>query len=110
MRKLVLVPVLVVAVGIAGFEGYGAYTRSKPVDYSRGGGDFAALPSATASPTAGTPSASAVPGRPAATPTRSPLALPRTEATAAPQPVVTTAPSAAPAATAAPLVVPRTGT
>jgi hypothetical protein len=110
MRKLVLVPVLVVAVGIAGFEGYGAYTRSKPVDYSRGGGDFAALPSATPSPTPGTPSASAAaPGRPTASPTRVPAALPRTDQTSAPVATVTAAaPTAKPTAAALPL--PRAGT
>src|SRR4051794_651246 len=43
-RKRLWVPVVVLAVAVAGFEGYGAYTRSTPVDYARGGGDFASLP------------------------------------------------------------------
>lgn len=53
MRKRYWAPVLVLAVGIAGFEGYGAYTRSTPVDYARGGGGFGVL-TPTAAPTPGT--------------------------------------------------------
>jgi hypothetical protein len=108
-RKRVVLPVVLVAVGVAGFKGYGAYTRSQPVDYSRGGGDFAALPSATAGATAasGTPTASAAPGKATATPTRPPVVLPRTDATSAPTgaPTVT-----AVAPTTQALAVPQPGT
>jgi hypothetical protein len=103
-RKRVWVPVVVLAVGIAGFQGYGAYTRSKPVDYSRGGSDFAALPSPT--PTPGT---SHVPG-PTAVPltTPTPTSLPRAEVTTAPTGQPTN--QAVTAAPKSPLAVPAVGT
>ena len=102
-RRRLWVPLVVLAVAFAGFEGYGAYTRSKPVDYSRGGGDFAGAPTATASPrtTATAPTSIATP-----TATGAPTLLPRAE--------VTIGPTAAPAAAAAPtataaLALPRVG-
>jgi hypothetical protein len=90
MRKRLWVPVLVVAVGLAGFEGYGAYTRSTPVDYARGGDDFAALPTPT--PTAsGTPVSTPSPTRaPAPATTVATTSLPRAVAT--PEPTATAAP------------------
>jgi hypothetical protein len=64
-----LSPVIVFALLIGAFLGYGAYTRSKPTHYSRGGDVFAAGvtpdPGASALPTAGPsarPSISATPG------------------------------------------------
>ncbi|MCU1599516.1 MAG: hypothetical protein JWO22_225 [Frankiales bacterium] len=112
MRKRYWAPVLVLAVGFAGFKGYGAYTRSKPVDYSRGGGDFAALPSGTPTATAGTTAAPVVPSVTAG-PTAGVTSLPRTDTTAAPtvapgRSTVTAAPQ--PTRTAAGVVVPRVGT
>ena len=106
MRKRLGVPlavVAVVAVAVAGFEGYGAYTRSSPVDYARGGDDFAALPSTT--PTAGTTAAATTSAAPSVSP--SPRALPRVEATQ--QQAAPTA-TARPVATAVALVVPAVGT
>jgi hypothetical protein len=109
-RKRVWVPVVVLAVAVAGFEGYGAYTRSQPVDYSRGGGEFAALPSTT--PTAGT---SEVPGA-TATPTvgagSTPTSVPLVGGTSAPTVAATTGPTVAPAATrvASTVGVPAVGT
>ena len=42
-RKRVVVPVATVLVAVTGFVGYGAYTRSKPITYSRGGNEFAVV-------------------------------------------------------------------
>ena len=105
MRKRVWLPLVVLgvgALGIGGFEGYGAYTRSKPVEYSRGGGDFAALP--TASPTPGTTAAASASAAPSATPAAT--ALPRVQATQRPEPAT----RVGPVATSAALVVPAVGT
>ncbi len=111
MRKRYWVPVLVLAVGVAGFKGYGAYTRSKPVDYSRGGGDFAALPSSTPTASAGT---TTPPVTPTATgsPTAGVTSLPRTDTTTAPAvaPVTSAAPLPEPTKTTTGVVVPRVGT
>jgi hypothetical protein len=108
-RKRVLVPVVLLAVGFAGFKGYGAYTRSQPVDYSRGGDDFGTLVEAT--PTLGTTAASAAPTGKATAPaaTGSPTALPRVDVTSAPTsvPVVTSVPR--PQTVTATTVTPRVG-
>lgn len=114
MRKRLWVPVVVLAVGAAGFEGYGAYTRSKPVDYSRGGEDFAQVTSPSASPTAGAqPGATAGPtATTGPTASAGPVtALPRTVTTAGPTaaaPVVTSAPQQPRAVP--PVPVPAVGT
>src|SRR5205809_550318 len=78
-RKHFWVPVVVLAVAFGGFQGYGAYTRSKPVDYGRGGVDFAAVTPAT--PKAGTTESAATPS-PTASASRAP-SLRRAEVTAA---------------------------
>ena len=112
MRKRYWVPVLVLAVVIAGFKGYGAYTRSKPVDYARGG-DFGAVPATT--PAAGetpgtTPGAAAPTATPAATAGPAVTSLPRAVASAAPTraaSVPTAAPQ--PSRAAALPVVPKAG-
>lgn len=110
MRKRTWVPVLVLAIAVVGFEGYGAYTRSKPVGYSRGGGDFGVLPPSTPTPgtTASAPSASA-----SATASAGPrvTALPRVDSPQVPT-RATTAPAVGPAPTlpAGLPVVPREGT
>lgn len=90
-RKLVVVPlvaVLLVALVTAAFVGYGAYTRSKPVHYARGGQQFAALPS------------------PTATVSMAPSGAPSSTETAAPS--TTAAPTTAPSTSGAPSVLPRT--
>jgi hypothetical protein len=102
MRKRLWVPLVVVAVAVAGFEGYGAYTRSSPVDYSRGGGDFAALPSRTPAP--GTTAAATRSAAPSVSPTA--RALPRVEATEQAAPTTT----ALPVPTTAAVGVPAVGT
>jgi hypothetical protein len=107
-RKRVWVPLVVLAVAVTGFEGYGAYTRSKPVDYSRGGGDFGLLPGA--SPTAGTSDAPS----PTTTPTAgaTPTSVPRVSASAAPTVAPTAGATVVPVATrvARAVVVPAVGT
>lgn len=104
MRKRFWLPVVVLAVAVAGFEGYGAYTRSKPVDYSRGGGDFALLPTVT--PTAGTTTAAAATEPPSPTPRPTTPTLPRVDVTPQPAPTGTARPEARSGA----VVVPAVGT
>lgn len=87
MRKRSWVPVLVLAVGFAGFKGYGAYTRSTPVDYSRGGGDFGSTSAAVPTPGSASarPSVTAAPRNSAApTSASASAAVPRADATIAP--------------------------
>lgn len=114
LRKPAVAVLSALLLAVAAFEGYGAWTRSKPVDYARGGQAFAVAPTPTAAalpsptPTAGpTPSATATPTRGAA---------PSPQATAVGAGVTTSpsAPSTGPTATATrsvpePLAVPRTG-
>jgi hypothetical protein len=110
-RKRFWVPVLVAVVLAAGFEGYGAYTRSRPVEYARGGELFAP----TATPTGTSSSASPAPvvasssptAGASATPTRTPVPEVTHEAVV-PEDQAVTAPSA-PAA-AAVVTVPAVGT
>ncbi|MCW2601530.1 MAG: hypothetical protein JWM02_3359 [Frankiales bacterium] len=52
-RKSVVVPVALVLFAVVAFEGYASYTRSKPVDYSRGGEQFASPASSTSPAGAG---------------------------------------------------------
>ena len=47
----VLSPLLVFALLIGGFFAYGAYTRSQPTHYARGGDSFALVPSGSPTPT-----------------------------------------------------------
>src|SRR5436190_570411 len=55
LRPRVLAPVLVAALALGAFLGYGAWTRSRPVHYARGGTAFAVIPSTT--PTGAAPAA-----------------------------------------------------
>jgi hypothetical protein len=98
----VLVPLLVIALVAGGFFGYGAYTRSKPTTYSKGGA-FGVVASATPSATASaSQSPTVVPtasgrgntaGHPTPTPTPSATAsVTATTSTAATQPTRTAAP------------------
>ncbi|MCW2544176.1 MAG: hypothetical protein JWM40_1728 [Frankiales bacterium] len=116
-RKSVAIPLAVAVVlglGVGGFLGYGAYTRSKPVDYSRGGHDFAAAPPASSTPqpltaTTAAPSASAsasaAPSR-SSSATAAPIVVgPSTQAPTA----VATAPRATAGPTKAVVAVPRVG-
>jgi hypothetical protein len=80
-RPVVALPVALTVLALVAFAGYGAWTRSKPVHYARGGSDFAVVP--TPSPTA-TPAPRVVPGTPAAVTSVAPTA----------GPVATTAPRA----------------
>lgn len=100
-RKRLWVPVLVLVLLVGGFEGYGAYTRSRPVDYARGGGLFAATPSPTASsseaPTVPTPAAPSATASVTAVPTPVVTQGP-TQAPVVSEKQAATAPSAAPAA------------
>jgi hypothetical protein len=119
-RKAVVLPVagiVLALVGIAAFEGYGAYTRSKPVHYDRGGNAFALTdeptPTATAratSPTPGTSTTSA----PVATRTAGPSsAAPHPSATADVAPPVaqpTQKPAVTRTLTPQGIAVPKTGT
>lgn len=109
-RKPVVLVLGALLLVVVAFEGYGAWTRSKPVDYARGGRAFAVAPTASAvsspTPTPGLTS------RATAGPT--PSAGPSPQATSA-APTAPGAPSAAPVATTsrpvpALLAVPRTGT
>lgn len=83
-RPVVALPLVAVLLSVAALAGYGAWTRSRPVHYARGGSDFAVVPSAS-------PSASAAPAPPSAvraTPAATPSAVPASGAvaTAAPHP------------------------
>ena len=111
MRKRYVIPTAVVAVAVLSFVSYGAYTRSKPVDYARGGSAFAVDPSpSSSSSTRATPQPSVTAG-PTPTATSSPTpgasttaapTLPRAEQTGVPAPLAT--------AEAAGVLLPRYGT
>lgn len=104
-RKRFVLPVALVVAAVAAFEGYAAYTRSKPVEYARGGSQFAPTvepTSATTAPSSG-PSATASPV-PSSTAKAAAPAGPRSRA--APAAVRGTQ---APAVVAG-VVVPRAGT
>ena len=112
MRKRLWVPVLVLAVGAAAFEGYGAYTRSKPVDYARGGSDFGVTtgPSPTAAPAqAGSPVSTPSPGAAPAATAAAATQLPRVDATTSPEAVPTAVPAGGAAVSSLP-VTPTPGT
>ena len=79
LRPRVVTPVVVVAVLLGAFLGYGAWTRSRAVSYARGGADFAVVP--TGSPTPSTV-ATAVPQLASAQPLASPAASARSTAPA----------------------------
>jgi hypothetical protein len=115
-RKAVVLPLAAIVLLVGAFEGYGAYTRSKPVSYSRGGNAFAAPPGTSTQPSSSpTPGASAstaaVPSAtsgPSASAASAASAVASTAATSAP---VADGPSqaAGPRAPAA-LAVPAVGT
>lgn len=119
-RKSVVIPVAVVVAAFAAFEGYGAYTRSTPVDYSRGGQAFAAPtptpgqalpgpPTATgtsSTPAGPSPSTSPSPDQSAASLVDSPTPHPTFTATA----TQTTAAAGSAPVQASSVAVPRTGT
>lgn len=111
-RKAVAVPLVTVLVAVAAFEGYGLYTRSRPVEYSRGG-DFAAAATPSVQPSTapvGTPGQTTTPGASASTlPSASPHALPRTDGTTAPVVSGSGPEPVSPPSRAAHVVVPRTG-
>jgi len=106
----VLSPLLVLALLAGGFAGYGAWTRSRPTHYSRGG-PFAAV--AGASPTAPADIASAAPRRASARPSTAPTATAsqRASAAAAATGVSASGATTAPVTSAPPssFVLPRTG-
>jgi hypothetical protein len=108
LRPRLLAPLLVVALLLAAFLGYGAWTRSRPVKYARGGESFAVVPSPA-------PRSTSVPSTvPTAAPAAS-LTSPRAaHAPASTGPVPSLATTPAPALRPAPraaagLVLPRTG-
>jgi hypothetical protein len=111
-RKAVALPLAVVLLAAVAFAGYGAWTRSRPVHYARGGDQFAVVTDATPTPPSATSSAAP---RATASPTASAAArTPGTQAIS-PQAAPTVEPvgSAATTAPAAPRVkgvaVPRVG-
>jgi hypothetical protein len=114
LRPRVLAPLLVVTLLVASFIGYGAWTRSRPVTYARGGDAFAVVPSTSpsTSPSASLPTAAPTPEPRASlssprpvlgSPTPGPVAA--TAAPGAPEPAAQPAPHARSAG----LVLPRTG-
>jgi hypothetical protein len=107
LRPRLLAPLLVVALLLASFLGYGAWTRSHPVKYARGGDSFAVVPSATPT-SAATSVPSAAPGRTPAAALSTPHAV---LAPSTSRPVATSAPDARPTLQppVASLVLPRTG-
>ncbi|MCU1595891.1 MAG: hypothetical protein JWO12_3283 [Frankiales bacterium] len=109
LRKRIILPTVTVVALVGGFEGYGAYTRSTPVTYDRGGQAFAALPTATPSPvTRATASAGATSSPTAST---QPSAAPSLADLSSAEPVAAglAGPSAAPVVLKG-TTVPRTGT
>jgi hypothetical protein len=108
LRPRVVAPLLVITLLVSAFVGYGAWTRSRPVTYARGGSSFAVVPS-TSPTSAPTSASSAVPVASLSDP--HPVSAASPTSGPAPAAPVTHAPVVPPLPrpSAAGLVLPRTG-